>query len=125
MRLAAIVEPIERLKFDIAGFRADDLYADIRAEDFDEADNNGSLQLPAYTLFDAGMSYKWLVGKEKANSIFFRINVNNLFNTTYIAESQTNIFADAGDDTFDGINTANKAFFGFGRTWNFSLRYTF
>ncbi|WP_046758872.1 TonB-dependent receptor [Kordia jejudonensis] len=125
MRLAMIVEPVENLKFDISGFRADDLYADIRAEDFDEEDNQGSLQLPAYNLFDGGVSYKWLVGKEKDKTINFRLNINNLFNTTYIAESQTNIFADPGDDTFDGINTANKAFFGFGRTWNFSLRYTF
>ncbi|WP_046743257.1 TonB-dependent receptor [Kordia zhangzhouensis] len=124
-RLAAIVEPVERLKFDISWFRADDLYADINAEDFDEADNRGSLQLPAYNLFDGGVSYKWLVGNEKQNSINFRLNINNLFNTTYLAESQTNIFANPGDDTYDGINTANKAFFGFGRTWNFSVRYNF
>ncbi len=125
MRIAAIVEPVERLKFDIAWFRADDLYADIRAEDFDTADNNGSLQLPAYTLFDGGVSYKLLFGKEQSQKINFRLNINNLFNTTYLAESQTNIFADPGDDTYDGINTANKAFFGFGRTWNFSVRYSF
>jgi outer membrane receptor protein involved in Fe transport len=125
MRLAAIVEPVENLKFDIAWFRADDLYADINAEDFDEADNRGSLQLPAYNLFDGGMSFKWLVGEEKDKTINFRLNINNLFNTTYIAESQTNIFANPGDDTYDGINTANKAFFGFGRTWNFSIRYDF
>ncbi|PTX60189.1 TonB-dependent receptor-like protein [Kordia periserrulae] len=125
MRLAGIVEPVKNLKFDVAWFRADNLYADIRAEDFDVADNRGSLQLPAYNLFDGGISYLWLVGKEKQNRVNFRLNVNNLFNTTYIVESQTNIFADPGDDTYDGINTANKAFFGFGRTWNFSVRYTF
>jgi hypothetical protein len=125
MRIAAIVEPVERLKFDIAWFRADDLYADIRAEDFDTADNNGSLQLPAYTLFEGGVSYKLLFGKEQDQKINFRLNINNLFNTTYLAESQTNIFADPGDDTYDGINTANKAFSGFGRTWNFSVRYSF
>lgn len=125
MRLAAIVEPVERLKFDIAWYRADDLYADIRAEDFDEADNQGSLQLPAYTLFEGGMSYKWLVGNEKDKTIFFRVNVNNLFNNAYIAESQTNIFAEPGDGTYDGVSIENKAFFGFGRTWNFSVRYTF
>ncbi|MCH2194542.1 carboxypeptidase-like regulatory domain-containing protein [Kordia sp.] len=125
MRLAAIVEPVENLKFDIAWFRADDLYADIRAEDFDTADNNGSLQLPAYNLFDGGISYKWLFGKDDNQKVNFRLNINNLFNTTYLAESQTNIFANPGDDTYDGINTANKAFFGFGRTWNFSVRYSF
>lgn len=127
MRLAAIVEPVERLKFDIAWFRADDLYANINADDFDEPDHNGSLQLPAYSLFDGGISYKMLVGKEKQNSINFRLNINNLFNETYIAESQTNYFqGDRGNDaTYNGVNTANKAFFGFGRTWNFSLRYNF
>lgn len=125
MRLAATVEPVERLKFDLSWFRADNLYADINAEDFDEQDHQGSLQLPAYSLFDGGISYKMLVGKEKSNSINLRLNINNLFNETYLAESQTNIFADAGDETYQGINTRNKAFFGFGRTWNFSVRYNF
>ncbi|WP_298417411.1 carboxypeptidase-like regulatory domain-containing protein [uncultured Kordia sp.] len=125
MRLAATVEPVERLKFDLSWFRADNLYADINAEDFDEADHQGSLQLPAYSLFDGGISYKMLVGKEKSNSINLRLNINNLFNETYLAESQTNIFADAGDATYQGIDTRNKAFFGFGRTWNFSVRYNF
>ena len=91
----------------------------------DTADNRGSLQLPAYNLFDGGISYKWLFGKQQSQRVNFRLNVNNLFNTTYIAESQTNIFVEDGDSTFDGINTDNKAFFGFGRTWNFSVRYDF
>ncbi len=133
-RLAAIVEPVERLKFDIAWFRAANLYGNFNADEFadteddgiTQADNGGvQLKLPAYSLFDGGISYKWLLGKDDAKSLNFRLNVNNLFNTTYIAESLTNIGAEAGDDTFDGVNTRNKAFFGFGRTWNFSLRYNF
>ncbi|MEM6720774.1 MAG: carboxypeptidase-like regulatory domain-containing protein [Bacteroidota bacterium] len=125
MRLAAIVEPVENFKVDIAWFRADNLYADVRAQDFDTPDNRGSLQLPAYNLFEGGMSYRWIFGKQDSQRLNFRLNINNLFNTTYIVESQTNIFADPGDQTFDGINTENKAFFGFGRTWNFSVRYDF
>ena len=50
----------------------------------------------------------------------FRLNVNNVFDKVYIAEADTNIFAEPGDDTFQGINTANRVFFGFGRTWNAS-----
>ena len=58
-------------------------------------------------------------------SIQLRVNINNLFDTEYISESSTNIFAEDGDDVYDGINTSNKVFFGFGRTWNTSLRYNF
>ncbi len=134
-RLAAIVEPVERLKFDIAWFRADNLYANFNADEFadttddgiSQADNNGfQLQLPSYNLFDGGISYKMLVGKDKTNSVNLRFNVNNLFNEEYIAESATNEAPGSDpEDNFNGINTRNKVFFGFGRTWNFSLRYNF
>lgn len=134
-RLAVIVEPVERLRFDVAWFRADNLYGNFNADEFadttddgvTQADNDGfQLQLPAYNLFDGGLSYRMLLGKEKTNSLNFRLNVNNLFNTEYLVESATNIeTATDPADNFDGVNTRNKVFFGFGRTWNFSLRYNF
>jgi outer membrane receptor protein involved in Fe transport len=84
---------------------------------------------------DAGFSYKMLVGKDKANSVNFRANVNNLLDTVYIAESRTNIFADdikSGTTTYEqqgavynGVATANQVYFGFGRTWNFGITYKF
>jgi hypothetical protein len=65
----------------------------------------------------------------------------------YIAESRTNIFASDiipstptgpqgpggnGVDTYasrgrtwNGVADANQVFFGFGRTWNFTIRYNF
>jgi outer membrane receptor protein involved in Fe transport len=73
----------------------------------------------------------------------FRINVNNVLDETYIAESRTNTFADdnlpvaAGQPAgskgtyasngmlYDGVANVNQVFFGFGRTWNFTLRYDF
>jgi len=55
----------------------------------------------------------------------FRLNVNNVGNTVYLAESLTNNFVEGNDPTYRGINTNNKAFFGFGRTWNFTVRYNF
>jgi len=134
-RLATVVEPVERLKFDVAWFNASNLYANFNADEFAdttdngtvEADNGGfQLELPNYDLVDAGISYKMLVGKEKTNSVSLRVNVNNLFDTVYLAESRTNIETDSDPaNNFDGVNTRNKVFFGFGRTWNFSLRYKF
>jgi len=108
---------------------------------FEYADNKGTLQLPSYGLVDAGVSYRLFVGKNDVNTLNLRLNVNNLLDTTYIAESKTNIFADdvktAATSTtpavtyaqagalYNGVATGNSVFFGFGRTWNFSLSYNF
>ena len=54
-----------------------------------------------------------------------RLNINNLFNTVYIAESNSNIHAGSGSETWNGIDTRNYVWFGFGTTWNMSLRYRF
>jgi len=68
--------------------------------------------------------------------------VNNVFDKIFINESFTNIFADdyktapttanpAGvtyaqaGALYNGVATANKVYFGYGRTWNFTLRYDF
>lgn len=54
-----------------------------------------------------------------------RLNVNNVLDEEYISESLTNIHAEAGDTTYKGVNVNNKAYFGYGRTWNFSMRLKF
>ncbi|WKK65986.1 TonB-dependent receptor [Lutimonas zeaxanthinifaciens] len=102
---------------------ASSLYADIDVTDFVDEDNDGSLELPSFNLMDARLSYNWqLKGK---NSLEFSVNVNNLFDTLYISESETNRFAEDGDDTWKGINTRNRVFFGWGRTWNTAVRFRF
>ncbi len=77
----------------------------------------------SYKWVDVGTYYTFKLGSE--NAISLAVNVNNLFDTEYIAESLTNTFADPGDTTYNGINTSNKVFFGFGRTFNVSARYAF
>ncbi|MCM5662051.1 TonB-dependent receptor [Galbibacter mesophilus] len=105
-----------------AGYRfADNLYADFDATDIDD---QGALQLPSYGLLDAGLSLNFPLFKD-STTMNFRVNVNNVLDETYIAESDTNIFAQPGDDTYQGISTSNRVFFGFGRTWNASLRFNF
>ncbi|WP_121065750.1 TonB-dependent receptor [Maribacter vaceletii] len=121
--LEMVVRPLEGLKLSANLFTASKLYASILAEDFDEPDHNGSLRLPTYNLVDAGAYYKFKLAG--SNEISLAFNVNNVFDKEYIAESLTNTFASPGDDTYEGISTSNKAFFGFGRTWNVSIRYNF
>lgn len=110
---------LDNLSID-AGYRfADNLYAQFDATDIGP---EGSLKLPSFGLADAGLSYGLPLGDSRLS---FRLNVNNVFDTTYIAESDTNNFVEAGDVTYDGINVSNRVFFGFGRTWNASVRFNF
>ena len=103
------------------GYRfVDGLYADYSIVDtvFTTPDNAGALKLPSYGLADAGASL--YLGK-----LSLRVNINNLFDTVYIAESETNIHATAGSETWNGVDVRNSVWFGFGRTWNASLKYRF
>lgn len=122
-RIGIDVDVTEDFRIDYSQRFVGKLFARINAEDFDTAGHQGSLQLPGYSLADLGMSYK--VNFEDNTNLNFRLNVNNLWNTEYIAESATNIFAAPGDQTYLGVNNRNKVFFGFGTTWNFTIRYNF
>lgn len=105
---------------------AGNLYArfGINDDTFLEPNNLGAVKLPNYSLFDAGLTYRAPVGKNDA--LKFRLNVNNLFDTTYISDSNTNIHADSDDNNnWNGVNKLNSVWFGFGRTWNLSASYIF
>ncbi|MBB4801099.1 hypothetical protein HNP37_001138 [Flavobacterium nitrogenifigens] len=125
--VGATYEILPRFTVDANYNYNDKLYAAISPGNFTSATNRGSLQLPSYGTADAGLSYKLLVGKNKSNSVGFRLNVNNVFDYTYIAEAKTNYFAAdyPTQPTYKGISTNNQVYFGFGRTWNFALRYDF
>ena len=100
----------------------DGLYADYSIEDsISKIQNNqGALKLPSYGLVDFGGTYYFGTGWS------LRVNINNLFNTTYIAESNSNIHVDDNTvDTWNGIDVRNSVWFGFGTTWNMSLKYRF
>ena len=110
----------KRMNVDVAYRFVDGLYADysITDSDFADPDNLGAVKLPSYGLMDLGFT-------ARAGNFTFRTNVNNVLNTTYIAESNTNIHATDGSDTWNGVDTRNFVWFGFGRTWNASLKYNF
>ena len=111
----------DKLSIDMGYRFVDGLYADysITDSEFTSPDNQGALKLPSYGLADMGATYKFdLFG----NTSTFRVNVNNVFDTYYIAESNTNIHADASSETWNGVDTRNSVWFGFGRTFNASLK---
>ena len=132
-------EFIPKFKFNITGNYYDKLYADINPASFSNKINKGTLQLPSYYVFDAGLNYKLAVGRDKKDSVSLTLNVDNLFDEFFILESQTNIFADdninnanpsqgtytSNNRTYNGVADANRVWFGFGRTWNFGITYNF
>ena len=111
----------ESLNVDLDYRFVDGLYADYSITDsaFTEVNNPGALKLPSYGLVDLGATFTMGMGWS------LRANINNLLNTTYIAESNSNIHATAGSETWNGVDKNNSVWFGFGRTWNLSLRYQF
>lgn len=109
------------ISFDLGYRFVDGLYADYSIVDsaFLEADNAGAVKLPSYGLVDFGAMARFdLFG----NNASFRVNINNLFDTVYIAESNSNIHATSGSQTWNGVDVRNSVWFGFGRTWNATLR---
>ncbi|MFV0238188.1 MAG: TonB-dependent receptor, partial [Flavobacteriales bacterium] len=106
-------EVIDGLSFDTTWNYADNLYSDFAPDDdeFLKEDNQGALELPNYHLFDVGMTLKKEVLQDK--KLIFRVNVNNVLDTEYIAEGNTNIHSGSSSDdatgrTYQGIDTGNQ-----------------
>lgn len=110
-----------KLRADLNYRFVDGLYADYSITDsaFTQEGNAGALKLPSYGLVDLGAT-AYLGSK-----VSLRVNINNLLDTEYIAESNSNIHADASSVTWNGVDVRNSVWFGFGRTWNASLKYRF
>lgn len=120
--LGAQFNILENLSVDADYRYADNLYAAFEATDIGP---EGVIELPSYGLLDAGLSYSLELDFLNNNTIDFRLNVNNVLDETYISESDTNNAVQPGDQTYDGIAVNNRVYFGFGRTWNASVRVNF
>jgi len=115
---------VDNLKVDATYRFADNLYADYDAPDALDNPDFDVFELPSFGLLDLGASYGLDLGE---NRLGFRVNVNNVTDNIYISESNTNIMVGdrEGDTAYDGVNTRNNVFFGWGRTWNASVSYKF
>lgn len=127
--LGMTIKPVEDLRVYGTWRYVGKLYSSIDIATFanQASQNKGVLQLPDYNLLDVGISYKL---KLKNSKEYFTIgaNVNNLLDTTYIADGATSIFEgdkNATGKKYKGIDTGNRVYFGFGRTWSTSLSFHF
>ena len=125
--ISADYEILPRLKIGANWNQYDNLYgnSDFSGAEFSTAENRGAIKLPSYDTVDTGVSYKMLLGKNDDKSLQFRVNIDNVFDEVYIENSRDNIHVDSGDVTWKGVNVDNGVRFGYGRTWNVSMRYNF
>ncbi len=94
------------------------------------------VRLPSFAVADAFASYRFRFNV--THFIDLRLNIDNVLNKKYISESNTSYQVDSVDpndangdtfrdngNTYNGLAGGNNAFFGLGRTWNFTVRYEF
>lgn len=114
--LGAKFRPVYGLNIYADWYMADNLYADFDILDDQFKSEGGQVvQLPSYSLVNAGVSYRFDWDKVDAT---FRININNVFDEIYVAELDTNIHE-------EGRFHENRGFYGFGRTWNAGVKIAF
>ena len=114
------------MKFSATYYVADHLYApyNIYEEQFYE-EGGQVTKLPSYGIGRVGVYFNKKIGDRLLS---LRMNVNNVFNTLYLAELNTNALNSSGElytPDQSAFYTKNKGYFGFGRTWNFGIKFSF
>jgi outer membrane cobalamin receptor len=114
--LSAIWEPLKNLRVgaDYNWFGKN--FADFDAGKRNNPKDNGveSWQMPDYGVVDVQLSYRFNMG-DKIRATFYG-NVNNLFDTWYIADAKNG----SGNDARTAL-----VYYGFGRTWTAGLKFNF
>jgi len=120
-RLAVRYKMSSKLELWASQFYVDRLYANIDAGSFSSPNHQGSLRLPAYSLIDAGIKYRMKI--RKLGTAIVHAGIQNLMNKKYIAQSETNIIE--GGQQWQGVDLQNRVYFGWGRTFSFSVDFKF
>ena len=119
-------KPIRGLSINATYYLADQLYAPYNIfEDQFYQEGGQVTKLPIYGIARLGFFYRKKINDK---TISLRFNINNLLNTLYIAELNTNSLNPDGQlYTPDELEfyTKNKGYYGFGRTWNFGNKLSF
>ena len=118
--------PFKNFSINTTYYVADELYAPYNIWDPQYYEVGGQVtKLPIYGIARIGLYYR---RKINDNFLSFRFNVNNMFNTLYLAELNTNTL-DENNNLYrpdqPEFYTRNKGYFGFGRTWNFGVKLSF
>ena len=129
--LGADYELIRRLRLSASYYYANNVYADFDLANDDSflTPGNQAWKLPSYGLMDAGVYYGFILG---GLDVTLHVNINNLLDNEYMAESESNILFDPDNATDAqwgeyGTNGSvrNRVYYGFGRTWNAGLKLRF
>lgn len=127
--LAASYEFIKGLRLRASYYYADNLYANFTPESRSSASNAGvqAWKLPSYGLVDGMLSYTFNLEQKK---VTLRLNVDNILDNIYIAESVDDRKYDADDPTDfvigdNGSGKRNRVYPGFGRTWSIGAKVNF
>ena len=103
----------------------DRLFAKFEIEDRTKPELSGvdAWRLPDYHLMDFNISYRFKIGK--LNSSIYG-NVNNIFDTEYIADASDNTkYDETTQNVVYGSELNSPVYFGFGRTWSIGLKVKF
>jgi len=120
-----VFKPSKTFKWDLNWRHAGNLYAALNATDFTSAGKQ-ALELPDYDLVYTGFTYTFNTKHQKVfDTLIMRLNINNVLNTHYIAESATSKEATSTTTNWRGVNVNNRVYFGFGRTYNLTFRFKF
>ena len=119
-------KPVRGLSINATYYVADQLYAPYNIfEDQFYKEGGQVTKLPIYGIARLGVFYRKKINDK---TVSLRLNINNLLNTLYIAELNTNSLNSNGElYTPDQVEfyTRNKGYYGFGRTWNFGIKLSF
>lgn len=114
--LNASYEPFDNFRVGAAWNLFDKNYADYAIEDRTSSREAGldAWKLPRFCTFDANVNYQLPLVKNIRATLY--INVNNLFNTKYIADAKDGVY----HDEFSSL-----VYYGFGRTWTMGFKVRF
>ncbi|MBT8219606.1 MAG: TonB-dependent receptor [Bacteroidia bacterium] len=117
----ATYDVVEDVTLDASYLYHDNLYADFSPNDRDDISLAGvqALKLPNYGTVDMGLTWRLKMTSLPAT---FRINVNNLFDEEYIVYA---VDRQRTSETSAQSIENTRGWFGFGRTWNASLKVFF
>ncbi|WP_428223615.1 TonB-dependent receptor plug domain-containing protein [Flavobacterium sp.] len=137
--LSLLFQPFKNFTWTLAGKYHTHFHSNTAPEQFDpyyypRSYASDLIELPDFTLFDTALKYKLQLKNKHA--VMFALAMNNILDTLYINESTRSYansqvkpngttYGEFTSNRFKGVNGANAAFFGLGRTWNFGVQYSF
>ncbi len=91
------------------------------------SEGNLALELPSYNTADVGLSFKpKLKERTTIKGIEFRVNVDNVFDELYLERlNGSDAASSTPSENWNGINRSNQGRFGYGMTWNASMKINF